>query len=316
MKQNIALLIMFMLSTAYSFAANDSVYFYGNNQVIYKYKSVNVDSVTFYQKDSIFVYKSNVVIYKEKLANIDSIIYYNPNKDLSPPIINNTITDSRDGNVYKVKQFGTQWWMCENLRYLPYVNTGEGGVGATYPNRGNDYEPRIYVRDYNGTNVAAAKALPAYTTYGVYYNGVSAATENVCPTGWHVPNDEEFKTLEMNLGMTKTEADKEGDRGTNQGSKMATNAAMWIPAQYGDGMEKNAAFGTSGFNAIPAGKRHYSRGWAEITDLNETAYFWTTTQDPSDSARQYKRSIYTSWTTVYRSSFGKSCGYSVRCVKD
>ncbi len=50
---------------------------------------------------------------------------------------------------------------------------------------------------------------PSYgSTYGMIYNWYAVETNMLCPTGWHVPNDTEFKTMELYLGMTQTEADE------------------------------------------------------------------------------------------------------------
>ena len=32
----------------------------------------------------------------------------------------------------------------------------------------------------------------------------------LCPSGWHVPTDGEFMTLEMELGMSESEANRTG----------------------------------------------------------------------------------------------------------
>ena len=57
-------------------------------------------------------------------------------------------------------------------------------------------------------------------TYGALYNWYAIETGNLCPDGWHVPTHEEWKTLEIYLGMDPTEADNSGYRGTNEGSKL------------------------------------------------------------------------------------------------
>ena len=57
-------------------------------------------------------------------------------------------------------------------------------------------------------------------------NAVSSSTnpsevQGACPTGWHLPSDDEWKQLEMHLGMSQSEADVTGWRGKNQGSELA-----------------------------------------------------------------------------------------------
>ncbi len=51
--------------------------------------------------------------------------------------------------------------------------------------------------------------------------------QGLCPTGWHVPTDEAWKELEMELGMTQAEADDDGWRGTPVGDQMKDVDEGW-----------------------------------------------------------------------------------------
>jgi len=67
---------------------------------------------------------------------------------------------------------------------------------------------------------------PAYAdTFGRVY--FWKALSSVCPTGWHVPSDDEWKELEMYLGMSQVEADKDGWRGTDEGDKLKGDEALY-----------------------------------------------------------------------------------------
>ncbi len=64
-------------------------------------------------------------------------------------------------------------------------------------------------------------------TYGGLYQWeemmqyvTTPGAQGICPDGWHLPTDEEFKTMEMALGMSQSEADNTGWRGTDEGSKL------------------------------------------------------------------------------------------------
>ena len=48
--------------------------------------------------------------------------------------------------------------------------------------------------------------------------GLIGTTQGVCPTGWHIPTDYEFKTLETYLGMSESEANQINWRGTDEGA--------------------------------------------------------------------------------------------------
>lgn len=103
------------------------------------------------------------------------------NPGLGNPNPFGTFTDSRDGKVYNIVTIGKQFWMAENLAYLPSV---------VDPGTGSYTEPYYSVYGYNGTDVAAAKATENYQTYGVLYNWPAAMT--ACPEGWHLPSDAEW----------------------------------------------------------------------------------------------------------------------------
>ena len=218
-------------------------------------------------------------------------------------------TDERDNSVYGTVKLGSQCWMSENLAYLPSVNmlSTSSSTIACY-----------YVYGYDGTNIVDAKANPNYAIYGVMYNWTaamnSAVTSNTnpsgvqgaCPLGWHLPSDDEYKDLEMFLGLTQAEANASGFRGINEGSKLASNSYLWD-----DGLLKsNEAIGTSGFEGLPGGycsssSFHFS---------GSVTTFWTTTEANSSSA--YHRRLYASDARVYHFFVQKNTGVSVRCVKN
>jgi uncharacterized protein (TIGR02145 family) len=210
---------------------------------------------------------------------------------LYPRIKTGTFTDCRDGHVYKTIKIGNQTWMAENLAYLPSVSPSSAG---SYTN------PFYYVYDYQGTNVAAAKQNANYTTYGVLYNWPAAKA--ACPPGWHLPTDDEWKQLEMALGMTQAQADAIGWRGTNQGTQMK-NKSGW----YDNGNGIN----TSGFSALPGGNR-YTNGY--FFDVGYYGTWWSSTEYSTASA--WARSLYYSYSYVGRDYYLKEYGFSVRCVRD
>lgn len=218
-------------------------------------------------------------------------------------LLQNGLTDSRDGNNYNVVKIGDQIWMAENLAYLPEVQNH-----AEYKIRGDAGEPAYGVADYDGNDVTLAKSNTNYDTYGVLYNWYVVDQTNVCPSGWHVPTDDEWKTLEMTLGMSQSDANNTGYRGTNQGAQLAGNANLWTD---GD-LDANANFGTSGLNALPGGWRVGLTGISG--SKTEIGYWWCRNQ--FDSEHGYHRYLYYNSTLVYRSGFRKNSGLSIRCVKD
>ena len=225
----------------------------------------------------------------------------------SSSICGDPFTDTRDSETYGTVEIGNQCWMSENLAYLPSV------VG---PFTASSTIPYYYVNGYNGTSVTTAKNQSNYTTYGVLYNwpaimdgtGSSSSTnpsgvQGVCPTGWHLPSDAEWKELEMELGMTQTEADGTGNS-SNRGA--TTNVGSQL---------KTSSFGgtnSSGFTLLPGGVKSAGGGFF---GLGATSYLWSVTESGS-GADAWFRALSNSGNGVSRNTAGKSAGNSVRCVRD
>ena len=72
-----------------------------------------------------------------------------------------------------------------------------------------------------------------------------------CPDGWHLPSDEEWIQLEMNLGMSLSDAYVYGFRGTGIGDKLKATEEWYME---GNGTNE------SGFTALPGGYRNYDGG--------------------------------------------------------
>jgi len=204
-----------------------------------------------------------------------------------------TFTDSRDGKVYKTIKIGNQTWLAENLAYLPAVNSS---------NEASTTEPRYYVYDYQGNDLIEAKANSNFQTYGVLYN--YEAAKIAPPAGWHLPTDEEWKQLEMFLGMSQEEADDHGNRGTDEGDKLKSTSG-WDDNGNGNNQ--------SGFNALPGGIRDYNGGFSVIGEWGE---FWSSTFDSAANTHAWNRYLTNTTIDVGRWGFEKRFGLSVRCVKD
>ncbi len=141
------------------------------------------------------------------------------------------------------------------------------------------------------------------TTYGRLYDWATALT--VAPAGWHLPTDEEWKTLEMYLGMSQAEADETGYRGTDEGGKLKeTGTTHWNSPNTG-------ATNESGFTALPGGTRSSDGSFYLV---GTTGPFWSATE--FNSSNVWNRSLHYLYAEVSRSGCSKLCGLSVRCVKD
>jgi len=218
-----------------------------------------------------------------------------------------------DGNTYHTVKIGDQWWMTRNLETTHYADGTEiPRVESTSAWDALGSEDSAYCY-YNNNSSNEAFTYGALYTWAAALNGAESSAnipsgiQGVCPDGWHVPSDGEWKELEMYLGMPQSELDATGPRGLYIGSKLAASPSLWA-----DGYLKDSdAFGISKFKVLPGGGRHFD-GTFEF--LGENANFWSATE--GDSARAWVRHIYSKYTTVLRYKSIKSNGFSVRCVKD
>lgn len=189
---------------------------------------------------------------------------------------------------------GNQTWMAENLAWLPRVNP---------PGDGSSTLPYYYVYGYLGNSVPEAKATSNYSTYGVFYNWEAAKT--ACPYGWHLPSDDDWKVLEVYLGMTNSEADsiEWRESGKIGGQLKEAGTIRWKAPNYG-------AVNSTGMTVRPSGVRSYN---GTFVALSEYTAFW------SSSERTYPNA----WTRDFayydegigRFSWERRNGLPIRCIK-
>ena len=224
----------------------------------------------------------------------------------------NSVSDI-DGNTYKTVKIGGQWWMAENLKTTHYANGTEISIIEDKSEWSNlEYDDRAM--SFWGNSLGSVDTYGGLYTWMTAMDGSNSSLSNpsgvqgVCPDGWHMPSDEEWKQLEMYLGMSSAEAYDLGWRGTNEGSILAYNSSLWKI----DGRLKNdLEIGTSGFQAIPGGYRY---NFGDYSPLGVSAYFWCATE--VNNTRAWYRRLSYDKTAVYNFFYDKKYGMSVRCVKD
>ncbi len=205
-----------------------------------------------------------------------------------------TMVSDAESYLYKTVLIGNQVWMAENLRTKKYnddsdiTNITDGAVWVARTTE-------AYA--WYGNDETTNKPL-----YGALYNWYAVNTTKLCPTGWHVPTDADFKTLEITLGMDPAVADGGSWRGLNQGIQMKS-ATGWTS---GNGTN------TSGFNAFPGGFRYYSDG--AFQHAGDISYFWSSTEDVP--GRSFMRQLDSTHDGVQRANADVKAGKSVRCLKN
>lgn len=196
---------------------------------------------------------------------------------LNPALTYGNVTDI-DGNTYATIQIGTQVWMAENLRTTRYRN------GDPIPN----------VIDANEWEKLTTGAWAHYDNdtkyevpYGKLYNWYAVTDpRHVCPVGWHIPSDQEWKLLV--------------DFVRGKGGKLKA-LVLWNRPNTG-GTNSN------GFSGLPGGLR-YDEGYFSI--LGFDGNWWS-----PGSGIAWRRSLYCNGEDISRYYNGVQFGLSARCVKD
>lgn len=198
-----------------------------------------------------------------------------------------------NGNRYATVAIGRQVWFAENLRATHY----------------RDGVPIKGVSIYGNADTNVRK-------YGRLYPWESTAyPAGVCPDGWHVASDEEWKELEVELGMARSESNGTGWRGTANESRKLKE----FDRGYSFTDKERAEINVSGFSAVPSGARTRRDLILPFWGGGAYADYWTSTE--SDGYSAWNRSlVWTPWhpgsDDVFRGTLNKEYGFSIRCIKD
>ena len=204
--------------------------------------------------------------------------------------------DARDGQSYTSVQIGTQCWMAENL------NIGTMISGAT--NQTNNATLEKYCYGDVSSNC---------DTYGGMYQwneamqySTTSGDQGICPTGWHLPTDAEWCTMENFVDAGSVDCGVLGYRGTDVGGNLKeTGTTHWAAPNTG-------ATNSSGFTVLGTGFRHFG---GNFQNISLDASFWTSDDGGSGANAYYRYLIYTN-AQVYRAYDTKNYGIAVRCIKD
>jgi uncharacterized protein (TIGR02145 family) len=202
-----------------------------------------------------------------------------------------TLTD-QDGNKYKTITIGTQTWMAENLRTTKYND------GTAIPKVSGDNEWRALTTgaycNYNNTNNADSIA-----TFGRLYTWYAVNTGILAPIGWHVPTDNDWRTLATYLGGGGIAGGKLKENGTSH----------WRTPNTG-------ADNSSGFTGLPGGTRCFWDGDSFFGGLGWGCIWWSSDYWYGDVWVQMMvydfGAIYFHAVNLENDVYG----FNVRCVKD
>jgi uncharacterized protein (TIGR02145 family) len=214
-----------------------------------------------------------------------------------------TATDI-DGNVYWTVKIGNQIWTVENLRTtkyndgteLPYVKDSVEWVNLATPS---------YCYFNNMVNADSIRK------FGALYNWYAVDTKKLAPAGWHIPTDAEWDILRDYLMVNGYSWD-----GTTDSNKIAKSLAAKTDWYTTSGL-KAGSIGAdldlnnkSGFLALPGGSRSTNGAF----DFGGSGNWWSATEYNASGA--VARNLYYDYSSLLWNSNYKSCGFSVRLIKD
>ena len=199
-----------------------------------------------------------------------------------------------DGNIYKTVYIGTQQWMAENLKVENFND------GTDIPNITENYQWfTLYLGAWAYAWAYYENDATKNAKYGKLYNwyAVSPTTngnKNVCPTGWHVPNDAEWTVLKDYLGG-------------NAGGKMKEVGITSWNNPNGD------ATNVSLFTGLPGGYRIYD---GKFEDTGIRGKWWSLTETENNKGFASFLSLNCSNGSAGILGDRMQSGLSVRCLKD
>jgi uncharacterized protein (TIGR02145 family) len=206
-----------------------------------------------------------------------------PQDVFNPNVSYGSLTD-QEGNVYKTVVIGNQEWMAENLRtaryrngdVIPYVVSTTSWLGLT-----------------SGATVwYNHDSTQFHCSFGRFYNWYAVTDpRKICPTGWHVPTDDDWTVLAMSLGGPSV-----------AGPKMKSST----------GWAKDNGTNSSGFTGRPSG---YRSGDGNAYNQTLEGFWWSTLEAGNDAG--FFRYLSVNFVDLGRSNWPKrGTGLSVRCLKD
>jgi len=205
-------------------------------------------------------------------------------------------TVTYEGQVYNTVLIGSQCWLEENLNVGTMVNVNQ--------NQTNDNIIEKYCYNNNAANCITYGGLYQWNEMMGYTT--TQGVQGICPPGWHIPTDDEWKVLEGTVdsqyGIGDPIWDTTGWRGFDAGIKLKS-ASGWNSG--GNGID------IYGFRALPGGTR-YPDGFSYYLDRH--GRWWSSTA--GSGAGAWRRSLDFDNDVSFRSNFDKTYGRSVRCLRD
>lgn len=188
-----------------------------------------------------------------------------------------------DGYEYRTVVIGNQEWFAENLRTTKYndgtlIPTGySNDEWYCLNNAAYAVYPHTKLDGFNSD----AEVLE---TYGALYNWYAVNTGKLCPTGWHMPTDDEWSEMENYLADNGYNYDGSIGGGREKIAKTLASESGWISSsKVGSvGNDDYPAYrNKSGFGALPGGFRYFN---GSFLYMGVIGLWWSATEYNTNDA--------------------------------
>ncbi len=203
------------------------------------------------------------------------------------------------GESYPTVRIGTQCWFAKNLN----VGTMISSITSADDQTSNGVLEK-YCYNNDPANCITYGGLYQWAEAVQYQNGASNTTSpnpaftgkirGICPTGWHLPSDADWSSLETTLGGLTIAG----------GVMKSKTSGLWASPNTG-------ATNSSGFYALPGGIRYV---FGQFYNQGYYSYFWSSSE--YSATESYIRNLYYYGSNLNRNFSNKVLGFSVRCLKD
>ena len=197
--------------------------------------------------------------------------------------------------TYDLVAIGDQCWFAENLRNEHYAN-GDAIPGELSDGEWSSTTSGAVTVFGEGTSPVWSGSddeVSNLADYGRLYNWYAVDdARGLCPSGWHVPTDQEYTTLTDGLGGTSVAGGKMKSSPEDSPSWDGTN--------------------TSGFSGLAGGYRGYT---GDFTEVGYDGYFWSASASAYETFA-WSRELGGGNAEVDKNFYNLRDGFSVRCVRD